>query len=119
MHPRTPFDLWELQRATTRLVEKSSGVSVKDLETDYDLQLIVERILERIGETLRRIRDRDPEIATRIPDIRRAIDLRNLIAHEYYEIEWDLIYLTLTTSIPKLQQTVDELIAEHPEDMKL
>lgn len=119
MHPRTPFDLWELQRATSRLEEKSRGLSVEDLESDDELQLIIERLLERIGETLRRISVRDPEIALRIPEIRRAIDLRNLIAHEYYEIEWDSIHLTLTTSIPELQQIVDQLIAEHPEEMKL
>ena len=94
MHPRTPSDLWELQRATSYLIEKSRELSVEDLESDYDLQLIIERILERIGETLRRISDRDPDIAGQIPEIRRAIDQRNLIAHEYYEIEWDVIHTT-------------------------
>ncbi len=119
MHPRTPFDLWELQRATSHLTKKSRGLSVEDLESDYDLQLIVERMLERIGETLRRISDRDPDIAQQIPDIRRAIDQRNLIAHGYYEIDWGVIHSTLNTSIPKLRQIIDQLIADHPEEMKL
>ena len=57
MHPRTPFNLGDLHGATTRLIEKSSGLTVEELESDFDLQLIVERILERIGETLRRISD--------------------------------------------------------------
>jgi uncharacterized protein with HEPN domain len=119
MHPRTPYDLWELQRATTYLIDKTNGVSVEILESDYDLQLIVERVLERIGETLRRMSNRDPGIASQIPDIRRAIDQRNLIAHEYYEIEWGQIHSTLKSAIPKLHQVVEQLIADHPEEMKL
>ena len=63
MHPRTSSDLWELQRATTYLIDKTNGVSIEDRDSDYDLQLVVERVLERIGETLRRLSNRDPEIA--------------------------------------------------------
>jgi uncharacterized protein with HEPN domain len=119
MHSRTPYDLWELQRATPFLIAKSVDLSVADLESDYEAQLIIERMLERIGETLRRISDRDQEIAVLIPGIRQAIDQRNLIAREYYEIKWDRIHWTLNNSIPSLKEIVEQLIADHPEEMKL
>ena len=119
MHRKTPFDLWELSRSTTYLIAKTNGLSIEDLEADFDLQLIIARQLERIGESLRRISVRDPEIASQIPDIRRAIDQRNVIAHEYYELEWDRIHWTLNNSIPRLQNIVNKLIADHPEEMKL
>lgn len=119
MHPKTPSDLWELHRSTTYLLEKTRGLSVADLEADFDLQLIVERQLERIGETLRRVSERDPAIAARIPGIRQAINQRNMIAHEYYELEWDRIHWTLNNSVSRLQDTVNQLIADHPEEMKL
>jgi uncharacterized protein with HEPN domain len=119
MHPRTPYDLWELRRAATFLIEKTANQSVADLEADYEMQLIVERILERIGETLRRISDRDQAIAAQIPGIRQAIDQRNMIAHEYYEIKWDRIHWTLNNSIPRLKETIEQLISDHPEEMKL
>jgi uncharacterized protein with HEPN domain len=81
------------------------------------LSLVVERQLERIGETIRRIHSQDPDIARRIPKYRRLINLRNIIAHQYYDIDWDQIRLALDSDLPELLLIVDSLIQEIPEEL--
>lgn len=119
MHDKTPADLWELHRACTLLIERTSDKSAAEIQSDYELTLVIERLLERIGETIRRMEARDLEFAQRLPDYRRAIDLRNIIAHQYYSLNWTRIKEILDGPVPLLLATVVQLIDEHPEEMKL
>ena len=86
---------------------------------DQIIAICEEYGLERFGETLRRLGNRDPNIATLIPGIRQAIDQRNMIAHEYYELECDRVHWTRNHSIPGLRAVIDASIADHPEEMNL
>ncbi len=88
MHDKTPADLWELQRACSFRIERTASKSAGEIQSDYELSLAVERLLERIGETLRRVDGRDSEIAQQLPNYRQAINLRNIIAHQYYSLNW-------------------------------
>ncbi len=118
MHDRTAADLWELQRACSFLIERTAGHSAEEIQGDYELSLVVERLLERIGETLRRVDMRDPETAQRLPDYRRAINLRNIIAHQYYSLNWTRIKEVLDDSVPALLTVVDRLLLEIPEEIE-
>lgn len=117
MHDKTPAHLWELHRACTFLMERTSGKSADDIQYDFELSLVVERLLERIGETLRRVDARDPETASRLPDYRRAINLRNIIAHQYYSLNWTCIKEILDGPVPALLAAVDQLLSEVPEKL--
>lgn len=118
MHAKTPGDLWELRRGCTFLIERTAGLSAAEIKGDYEFSLAIERQLERIGETLRRIHDRDPEIARQLPNYRSAIDLRNIIAQQYYRLNWDRIRLILDGPIPALLQSVEVLLAAVPEEIE-
>ena len=71
------------------------GKSFDDVKSDRALQLMAERVLEIIGEALSRLRRDHPMMATRVRDIDKIIGLRNILAHGYdaldYEILWDVI----------------------------
>lgn len=116
MHDRTPADLWEPHRACLFLIERTADRSAEEIRDDYELSLVVERLLERIGETLRRVESRDPETAALLPEYRRAINLRNIIAHSYYSLNWTRIREILDGPVPELLAAVDELLPEVPED---
>lgn len=118
MHDRTRADLWELHRACSFLIERTTDKSADEIQSDYELSLAVERLFERIGETLRQIDTRDPETARRLPGDRRAIDLRNIIAHQYYSLNWNRIKEILDASVPALLIAVDELLLEDSEEIE-
>lgn len=118
MHDKTPGELWELHRACSLLIQRTADKSAEEIQSDYELTLIIERLLERIGETLRRMETHDPETVRRFPNYRRAINLRNIIAHQYYTLDWTQIRLILDDPVPTLLDVVDQLILEIPEDLQ-
>ena len=71
------------------------GKTFHDFQEDRGLQLIVERELEIIGEALARLRREHPTLADQIPDLRKIVGLRNVLAHGYgileHEILWDIV----------------------------
>jgi uncharacterized protein with HEPN domain len=118
MNSRTPANLWELRRACSHLLERTADKTAADLRADYDLSLVVERLFERIGETLRRIHDSDPATVERIDGYRRAINLRNIIAHQYYNVDWTRIRTFIDGPVPEMLASIDELIAEIPKELQ-
>lgn len=117
MNEKTPANLWELHRACNHLLVRTEGMSAEEMKVDYDLSLVIERLFERIGETLSRINASDPESVDKLFDYRRAINLRNIIAHQYYSVDWVKIRMHLDVSIPKLLESVDRLMLEIPEEL--
>lgn len=71
------------------------GKTFGDFQGDRALQLIVEREFEIIGEALTRLRRDHPALAERVKDVDKIIGLRNVLAHGYdileYEILWDVV----------------------------
>jgi uncharacterized protein with HEPN domain len=69
---------------------------------DRRTQRAVERSFEIIGEApLRLVRD-FPAVAERIPEHRRVIDFRNVLAHGYDVVDPRLVYGLARTRLPAL-----------------
>ena len=62
----------------------------------------VERSFEIIGEALSRLARGFPGIADRIPEHRRVIDFRNVLAHGYDVVDPRLVYGLARTRLPAL-----------------
>jgi uncharacterized protein with HEPN domain len=71
---------------------------VADLRT----QRATERSFEIVGEALSRLAREFPEIAERIPEHRRVIDFRNVLAHGYDVVDPRLVYGLARTRLPAL-----------------
>lgn len=71
-----------------------SGRTLADYEADLMLRSAVERQFQILGEALARALRQDPELDTRLPASRGAIDFRNVIAHGYDALSaatvWDI-----------------------------
>ncbi len=70
------------------------------------------RSLEIIGEACGKIH---PDIKVAYPSIewRAMSDMRNKIIHFYFGIDYDVVWDTVKTDIPILEQGVNVILAEH------
>lgn len=101
--------LWDMLEAAKEAVEILGAMEVKTFKQDKIRCRAVERTLEIIGEAARRVspgyQNLHPEIAWR--DI---IGQRNILAHEYGQIDHELLYKTIREDIPKLISTLSRLL---------
>ena len=114
MNERDPAYLWDIVEAAKEIVRFLAGKRLDDLTSDRVLQLAVERELEVIGEAAARLskefRDAHPEVPWS-----RIIAQRNVIAHQYGEIQIDRIWLVATERVPELIALLEPLIPQLPD----
>jgi uncharacterized protein with HEPN domain len=80
------------------LGEMTEAQFVEDRRT----QRAVERSFEIIGEALSRLVRDFPAVAEHIPEHRRVIDFRNVLAHGYDVVDPRLVYGLARTRLPAL-----------------
>jgi uncharacterized protein with HEPN domain len=79
--PRT--FLWDVLQAAQKIGTFVQDHGLEDYSADPMLRSAVERQFEIIGEALNRLSKSAPDIAARIPDLSRAIAMRNILIHGY------------------------------------
>ena len=88
-----------------------SMTSANELQDDRRTFLAVVRCLEIIGEAARQMpksfREKHPEFPWR-----ETASLRNVIAHEYFGLDIDIIWDVVQTQIPILVKQVRQITAE-------
>lgn len=93
--------LWDMLEVSRRVDESLIGVSLEQYRVDENLRMATERRIEIIGEAAGRVsqafRDTHPDIPWR-----QIIAQRNVLAHEYGDIDDDLIWALVTAHVPKL-----------------
>ncbi len=107
--------LWDMLEYARHVAAILAGKSKQDWEKDITLRLAVERGLEIIGEAARRISDR---LKKQRPDIpwKDIIGQRNILAHDYGNIDYDLLYRTAVRDVPALIDELSELLPPPPEE---
>ena len=85
------------------------------IEDDWILGAI-ERRLEVIGEALRRVRHAVPRIEESFPQIHQWIALRNVVAHDYDNLDYEIIWDAATIKIQSLIETLSELLDDVQND---
>jgi uncharacterized protein with HEPN domain len=93
-----------------------SGKTIDDYQGDPLLRSAVERQFEVIGEALSQLSKTSPELAQQIPDLRRIVDFRNVLAHAYAVIDDDTVWQAIHTNLPQLIQGVSALLGGLLED---
>ena len=109
--------LWDMLQAARRLQEFTAGVSFEAYLESVLLQSAVERQLEILGEAARRMsegfRQEHPEIPWS-----SIIGQRNLIAHQYDDIEQEQLWSVVTSGIPLLIAQLEPLIPPLPPEIE-
>ena len=95
-----------------------AGHTLGDYKADLMLRSAVERQFEILGEALSRALRMDPDLMTRLPASRGAIDFRNVIAHEYDALSaatvWDIACNELPGLAADAAAELARLDAERP-----
>lgn len=96
--------------AIGRIEDYTSGIDQASFSGSTLLQDAVYRQLEIIGEASRRVSD---ELKERHDDIpwRSMIGLRNRIAHEYIDLDIEVIWDVVRNDLPMLHRLIGKMLA--------
>lgn len=87
----------------------TAGKDFADFCKDRLLQLAVERGFEIIGEALVRLERVDPDgLSKKIPEYRKIIGFRNIIAHGYDVIDDAALWDFVVNRIPELKNQTQQ-----------
>lgn len=112
MRPVSAARLWDASEAAKHIRHFVAGKTESDFLGDLLLRSAVERQLEILGEALSRLRRDDLATAQRVPDLDRIVGMRNVIAHEYGDVDYEIVWAAVTNRIPGLLATLDVLLQE-------
>lgn len=101
--------LWDMLQACREIRGFMQGVKRADFMADRKLCLAIERALEIMGEAARRVSDKFQTDHPQIP-WHRLRGMRNVLAHEYGQIDHEIIYKTVTDEVPKLTASLEALL---------
>ena|ERR1700733_13922802 len=101
--------LWDMLQACRELRGFTADTELEDFIADRKLCLAVERCLEIVGEAAARV---SAEFQTREASIawRQIKGMRNILAHEYGQIDYEIIYKTVTDDVPHLIGVLEALL---------
>ena len=107
--------LWDMLDAARAASEFTTGRCLEDYRRDRMLRAAVERHIEIIGEAAGKVSKAFREAHAEIP-WRKIIAQRHVLAHQYGEVEDDLIWKVATEHIPALIAALEPLIPPPPAD---
>lgn len=112
MQPEAGKHLHDIQHAVGLLQSFTRGKSLEDYLADAILRSAVERQFIIIGEAVNALTHSDPDTVSRINAHRRMIAFRNVLVHEYGDVDDRLVWDVVVTNLPLLSEEVAELLAE-------
>ena len=113
-HPMRPTDpdlayLWDIREAAQLVQSFTRGENRTSFERNRMLQMALAKSLEIIGESSRKLapktRDAHPEIPWS-----KMVGLRNLLVHEYFRTNLDVIWDIVENDITLLIQNLEPLV---------
>ena len=107
--PRDAGYLWDMLDNARSVRRVASSASQERLIEDRDLQLLLERAIEIIDEAAGRVSPGFRNAHAEIPWV-QIIGLRNVIVHEYGDIDYDLIWRVATHDVPVLIAALEPIV---------
>jgi uncharacterized protein with HEPN domain len=110
MEADAPKLLWDALQAAEKIGRFCDGHDFDGYRADEMLRSAVERQLEILGEALGQLRKVDPELAAGVPDLHRAVALRNVLIHAYANVDDAIVWGVVETQLPALRQHLRNLL---------
>jgi uncharacterized protein with HEPN domain len=113
--PKDAAYLWDMLDAARAIQKFVEAHSFEDYQADRMLRGAVERHIEIIGEAASRV---SPGFRAAHPEIpwQRIIAQRNVLAHEYGEIDDGLVWRVVTGRIPELIGQLERVMPQLPSE---
>jgi uncharacterized protein with HEPN domain len=94
------------------IVEFLGKSSLDDYRNNALLKSAVERQFEILGEACNQFAKLEPGHAEQIPNLRRIVDFRNVLAHAYAVVDDELVWGAATGNIPLLQRRLKDMLSK-------
>lgn len=103
--------LEDIEQAIAKIGRYTARLSFSDFEQN---ELVVDgviRNLEVIGEAVRRL---PPPLIAAHPGIqwRKIAALRNILAHEYFGVDLEIVWDVVQNKLPSLKEEVNQMLSE-------
>lgn len=107
--------LWDMLDAARWVLNSTRGVSFVEYTDDRKLYLAVERAIQIIGEAANRV---SPDFQQSHPEIpwRGMVAQRNVLVHEYGDVEHALIWDLIQRELPALVEQLERLVPPAPQE---
>lgn len=102
MRPKTAALLADIVEAGTIAHALTIEIPIVAFVTDRRNQLLMERVLDIVGEAIRQLSHEDPAQVERLPNPRGYINLRNIISHQYARLEYETLWSIASERLPAL-----------------
>lgn len=103
--------LWDMRQAASDAVAFMRGKDRQTWADDRMLRLAVERCLEILGEAARRVSKSTQVEHVEVP-WREIIGMRNVLAHEYGEVDHQRLFDTVEEDLPRLLEVIAAVLSE-------
>ena len=104
--------LTDIEQAGADIESFTDGMDTAAYAADARTQAAVERKFEIIGEAVNRLQKLHPNLADRIPEVRKIVDFRNVLAHGYDHVLPELVWDYAQNHLPQLRRIVNMLLVE-------
>lgn len=104
--------LQHISKCISDLEEILNGVDADAFYRNSEKKYAVERVLEIIGEAVNRVSAQTLEKSNPSIPWRDIVDFRNLVTHEYFRVDYTLVYKLAAEEIPKVKSAILFLIEE-------
>jgi uncharacterized protein with HEPN domain len=101
--------LEDILLAMDRIAEYISGFSFLDFKQDYKTVDAVIRNFEIIGEASKNIPDKIKQQYSEVPWAEMYL-LRNKVSHEYFGVDYEIIWDVASTYLPENKSQIDEIL---------
>lgn len=101
--------LWDMLQAAKEIESMLEDYDLSAFLADRVMVRAIERCVEILAESARRVSTTYREGHTEIP-WREVIGQRNILPHEYGQIDHELLYKTATEDIPDLISVIQNLL---------
>ncbi len=94
--------------AIHNIKEDTEGLSFQEFDADRRRKDAVIRNLEIMGEATKKISD---TVKSRFPEVpwRRISGLRDVVAHGYFTIDYEIIWGIITNTLPDFKDSVNQI----------
>jgi len=107
--------LYDIHRAALLVREFTLDQKLTDYTRDSMMRAAVEREFEIIGEAMKQLARIDSPVISKISEYQRIISFRNVLIHNYADVDSLLVWDFVETKFPILINEVEALLAEPSE----
>ena len=86
------------------------GKTIENYRRDRTFRSALERELQNIGEALRQLEAKHPEVAAKLSEHEKIVRFRHALVHGYDEVKPRLVWDVVETKIPVLRGELEALL---------